>query len=249
MTTIPPTSKSSIEHVPSPLLLTTAALDYSRCFSFCLGSKILLSSFASREQHTLPDEWLEILALLCNQLRFLLSTIRPPPLGSLHLTNQASGLVTLQSSWVCFPTHPCNFPKENNVRRAASLVVTTCGIKRLSHWNFAPTSYGFTKRSWGTLLGCFVRMLFWIFPYLFGLDVDLEISFELASFGELSAFPEHFLNPFPIKATKGTSDALSFVDGTLFESFWRLEHIKAWFFFLSWIGWFNIICLYVFCSG
>lgn len=36
--------------------------------------------------------------------------------------------------------------------------------------------------------GCFVRMLLWIFPHLFGLDVDLEMSFELASFGKLSAF-------------------------------------------------------------
>lgn len=39
------------------------------------------------------------------------------------------------------------------------------------------------------MLGYFVRMLFWNFPHRFGLDVGLEISFELAAFGELSAAP------------------------------------------------------------
>lgn len=147
MTTIPPTSKNSLDLVPAALLLTTAALDYSRCFSFCLASKILLSSFANIEQYTLPDEQLAILATSCNKVRFLLSTMRPPT-PRFH-ASYLPGLRTckLQSSWVCFPTHPFNFLKENNTGRATTLVVATCCFKRLSHWNFAPTSCGFTKRS------------------------------------------------------------------------------------------------------
>lgn len=159
MTTIPPTSKSSIDHVPSPLLLTTAALDYSRCFSFCLGSKILLSSFASREQHTVPDEWLEILALLCSQLRFLLSTISPPPLGSLHLTNQASGLVNCSPlGFASLPTHVI-FPKKIMFEEQPHLWLQLAALKGCHIRTLLLPVMGLQKGvgvlCWDVLLGCF----------------------------------------------------------------------------------------------
>lgn len=59
MTTIPPSKGSgggSLGPGPAALLLTTAAPEQSRCFSFCFGSKILLGSFANTRQHILPED-------------------------------------------------------------------------------------------------------------------------------------------------------------------------------------------------
>lgn len=106
MTTIPPTGGGSgIGPGPAALLLTTAAPEQSRCFSFCLGSKILLSSFANTGQHILPEDgWRS--QLLCAVLSDLSGLPTGPTSRARGSHLKASGLVY----WGCdgfasLPTH------------------------------------------------------------------------------------------------------------------------------------------------
>lgn len=159
MTTIPPTSKNSLDLVPAALLLTTAALDYSRCFSFCLASKILLSSFANIEQYTLPDEQPAILATSCNKVRFLLSTTRPPLQGSTHLTSQASGLVNYSPrGFASLPTHLI-FSKKITLEEQPHLWLQLAALKGCHIGTLLLPVVGLQKGvrvlCWDVLLGCF----------------------------------------------------------------------------------------------
>lgn len=130
----------------------------SRCFSFFLGSKILLSSFANREQHTLPDEWLEILATLCNKVRFLLSTTGPtsgfhascfPGLGTLNYS--PLGLASL-------PIHVI-FPKKIMLEKQPHLWLQLAALKGCHTGTLLLPVVGLQKGvrvlCWGVLLRCF----------------------------------------------------------------------------------------------
>lgn len=145
--------------MPAALLLTTAALDWSRCFSFCLGSKILLSSFANIEQPTLPDDWLEPVATVCSQVRFLLSAIWLPPLGAMRLTSQASGLVNCNPlGFVSLPTHVI-FPRKIMLDEQPHLWLQLAALKGCHVGTLLLPVVGLQKGvrvlCWDVLLGCF----------------------------------------------------------------------------------------------
>lgn len=79
--------------------------------------------------------------------------------------------------WVCFPAHPC-------AGRGATLAVMTGCFERPSALcsPVCRLTKGARVLCWAVLLGHFPE-----FHISSGLDVGLEISLELASFGELSA--------------------------------------------------------------
>lgn len=155
MTTIPSTGGGSgIGPGPAALLLTTAAPEQSRCFSFCLGSKILLSSFANTGQHILPEDgWRS--QPLCAVLSDLSGLPTDPTSRAWGSHLKASGLVY----WGCdgfssLPTHV--------LEEVITLAVMTYCFERPS----LLSSLQADKGSKGTLLGCFVRALPWV-PHLF----------------------------------------------------------------------------------
>lgn len=101
-----------------------------------------------------------------------------PPPGHVHLFWQASGLVYGScGGFASLPTHV--------LEEEPHLAAATGRFGRLLSWHLAPPSapcQGAGVLCWAVLLGHFPE-----FHISSGLDVGLEISPELASFGEFSA--------------------------------------------------------------
>lgn len=181
MTTIPPSKgggNGGLGPGPAALLLTTAAPEQSRCFSFCFGSKILLGSFANTRQHILPEHGWKSQPLWATGLDLpSLPAGRTPSVTCIPLGRRKDlGTVVLSG---LLPYPPMCWKRNHTV------VVTGC-FKRLSRWHCA-LPFRADRRERGHFLGLFFLGCLPAFHISSGLDVDLEISFELTSFGELSA--------------------------------------------------------------
>lgn len=161
MTTIPPSKgggNGGLGPGPAALLLTTAAPEQSRCFSFCFGSKILLGSFANTRQHILPEHGWKSQPLWATGLDLpSLPAGRTPSVTCIPLGRRKDlGTVVLSG---LLPYPPMCWKRNHTV------VVTGC-FKRLSRWHCA-LPFRADRRERGHFLGLFFFRMPSCVPHLF----------------------------------------------------------------------------------